>query len=962
MTPISTYRIQFNRDFPFASGEEIVPYLHQLGVTTLYASPLFKARSGSAHGYDVTDPGTMNPELGGEEGFDAFSEALRQRGMTLLLDIVPNHMAASPENLWWLHVLENGPSSEFANYFDIVWQTSSSGEPLENKVLLPILGGHYGTILENQELQVVRDEGEFYVAYWENRLPLDPKSYRAVLEQRYGILRDRLSTYPLAYREYEALIELTEEMPDRLTVDPELVERRRVGTTRLKAELQRLCETYPEINEFVDENLRLVNGTPGEPQSFDTLDHLMSAQAYRLAFWRVANAEINYRRFFDVADLVSMRIEDEEVFRARHERLIGLIGSDRLHGLRIDHIDGLHDPQGYLDRLQAFLAPARDELATGEQDTYILVEKILAEHEELRDDWLTAGTTGYDFLNLVNGLFIDSAATPKLTEIYERVSGIDLPFEEIAYQQKRRVMAELFSGDVRSLVTWLDQLSMYDRHGRDLTQREIGQALSELTARFPVYRTYTRDLEVEQQDRRWIEQAIEPAIEARPDLRRAFNLLRRILTLDFASSLPEEQKPGWLAFVMRWQQFAGPIMAKGHEDTALYIYHRFASVNDVGGEPGRIGVPVEEFHTRNAMQARDWPHAMNATSTHDTKRSEDVRARMNVISEMADEWGGRVERWRGLNARHKPEVDGVPLPDGNTEYLIYQTLVGAWPLLEDNLPEFRERLKQYLMKATREAKTHTSWINPNNEYEQAINAFVDAVLADGENAILTDFREFEQATRWYGALNSLSQALLKLTSPGVPDVYQGNELWDFSLVDPDNRRPVDYALRRSLLEDLQASPPDLAGLLTNWTDGRVKLWLTHAALTFRRDHAGLFVDGGYIPLEVSGPRAEHVVAFARRQDDDWAIVLAARLFATLATDAGLGIGDAPVGEVWSDTTVSLPEDAPDEWAGAITGRNVSAASRALLVADVLDVFPVALLKQNDTPPSRQGRSSQGRPS
>ena len=378
-------------------------------------------------------------------------------------------------------------------------------------------------------------------------------------------------------------------MPDRLTVDPELVDRRRDATTRLKAELQRLCETYPEINEFVEENLRLVNGTEGDPQSFDTLDRLISDQAYRLAYWRVANAEINYRRFFDVADLVSMRIEDEEVFRARHERLVALFANDRLHGLRVDHIDGLHDPQGYLERLQAFLAPARDELARGEQSSYILVEKILAEHEHLREAWPTAGTTGYDFLNLVNGLFIEPAATPTLTNIYQQVTGVRQPFEEIAYQQKRRVMAELFSGDVRVLVNWLDRLSLHDRHGRDLTQRELGQALTEVTSRFPVYRTYTRSLEVDDRDRDWVEQAIEPAIEARPDLRRAFNFLRRVLTLEFPSSLPEDQKPDWLAFVMRWQQFAGPIMAKGHEDTALYIYNRLISVNDVGGEPPGSG-------------------------------------------------------------------------------------------------------------------------------------------------------------------------------------------------------------------------------------------------------------------------------------------------------------------------------------------------------------------------------------
>lgn len=949
MTPIATYRIQFNKDFPFAMGEAIIPYLRDLGITTLYASPLFKARSGSMHGYDVTDPGQMNPELGGEEGFTSLSDSLRRHELTLLLDIVPNHMAASPENLWWLHVLENGPSSEYANYFDIVWQTSASGEPLESKVLLPILGGHYGTILESQELQVIRDSGELYVAYWDNRLPLDPKTYRVVLEQRYGILRDRLSHYPAAYREYESLIELTEEMPDRLTVDPDLVDRRRQATTRLKAELKRLCETYSEINEFVEENLRLINGVQGDPQSFDILDRLISDQAYRLAFWRVANAEINYRRFFDVADLVSMRIEDEEVFRARHERLIGLFASDRLHGVRIDHIDGLHDPQGYLERLQAFLSPARDELARGEHESYILVEKILAEHEHLREEWPTAGTTGYDFLNLVNGLFIDRSATPKLTEIYQSMSGIIQPFDEIVYQQKRRVMAELFSGDVRVLVNWLDRLSLYDRHGRDLTQREIGQALTEVTSRFPVYRTYTRSLEVDDRDRERVEQAIDPSIEARPDLRRAFNFLRRVLTLDVPSSLPDEQKPEWLAFVMRWQQFAGPIMAKGHEDTALYIYHRLASVNDVGGEPARIGVPVEEFHARNELQARDWPHAMNATSTHDTKRSEDVRARINVISELADEWGRRVERWRTLNTRYKRELNGAPMPDGNTEYLIYQTLVGAWPLDAEQAPEFRERLKQYLSKAAREAKTHTTWINPNQDYEEAVDRFVDAILTDDDNPFLADFREFEQTTRWHGALNSLTQALLKITSPGVPDIYQGNELWDLSLVDPDNRRPVDYGRRRSLLDHFASAPADPDELLAHWTDGRIKLWVTHAALTFRRANPDLFLDGEYVPLEARGPLADHLVAFARRREDAWAVVVAPRLYARLAEREGLPLGTAPIGEVWRATTVALPGDAPASWRGVIAPCMVESTNE-LRVADVLAAFPVGMLKGDSASP------------
>jgi (1->4)-alpha-D-glucan 1-alpha-D-glucosylmutase len=507
-------------------------------------------------------------------------------------------------------------------------------------------------------------------------------------------------------------------------------------------------------------------------------------------------------------------------------------------------------------------------------------------------------------------------------------------------------MAELFSGDVRSLVTWLDRLTVYDRHGRDLTQRELGQALTEVTSRFPVYRTYTRELEVDERDRAWIEQAIEPAIEARPDLRRAFNFLRRVLTLSFPSSLPEEQKPEWLAFVMRWQQFSGPIMAKGHEDTALYIYHRLAAANDVGGEPGRLGATVEEFHERNRLQLRDWPHAMNATSTHDTKRSEDVRARMTVISEIAGEWGKRVEHWQALNQRHKRDIDGAELPDRNTEYLIYQTLIGAWPLDDREVPEFRERLKQYLMKATREAKTNTSWIEPNTEYEESVNGFVDAVLAD--DAFLTDFRELERITRWYGALNSLSQVVLKVTSPGVPDIYQGNDLWDLSLVDPDNRRPVDYRLRGQLLNELRASPPNPADLLANWQDGRIKLWLTNAALAFRREHAELFLNGEYLPLEVSGPQADHLIAFARRQDDQVALIVAPRLYRRLAEDSRLALNDAPLGDIWQGTAIRLPDDAPTTWRQVLTDATITETAGSLPVADVLAAFPVAILSGNGT--------------
>ncbi|HUG13404.1 MAG TPA: malto-oligosyltrehalose synthase, partial [Thermomicrobiales bacterium] len=859
--------MQLHAGFNFRDAAAIVPYLHELGVTDLYASPILAARSGSTHGYDVVDPTRLNPELGGEDAFEELSEALNSLDMGLLLDIVPNHMSASTENPWWLSVLENGPSSEYANFFDIVWHQGASDAPRESRVLLPILGGHYGTVLESQELTVALDEGGLHVWYWETRLPLDPKTYRAVLELRFGTLKEKLGTYHPAFRDFERVIEITERLPDRQDVEPELVEERRRGTGLLKQEIWRLYTEFPDVHAHIDANIDEINGARDEPDSFDLLDRLLSEQAYRLAYWRVASQEINYRRFFDIADLVSMRIEDPDVFAARHLLLRDLAASGRISGLRIDHIDGLHDPEGYLRQLQEFLAPSRGARDANGEPFYVVVEKILAEGEDLRASWDVAGTTGYDFLNLVNGVLIDTDGLERLDELYRRLSGIENAFPDIVYHQKRKVMADLFSGDVRALVARLDRLSMYDRHGRDLTQRELGQALSEVAARFHVYRTYVRGYVVDAYDRQQIERAAAGAIEARPDLRRAFRFLRRVLLLEFPNLLPEEQKDEWQAVVMRWQQFSGPIMAKGHEDTALYIYNRLVSVNDVGGDPTHTGVTVEEFHEANQHRALHWPLTMNATSTHDTKRSEDVRARVNVLSELADEWDRSALRWQEINAPLRTTLNGQSVPDGNTEYLIYQTLVGAWPLDAAEVPAVVERLKGYLMKAGREAKVHTTWVDPHIEYEQRLDAFVDALLSPENDSFMREFLPFQRDVAWFGALSSLSQVLLKTTSPGAPDTYQGTDLWDFSLVDPDNRRPVDYALRADLQTTARSEPP--SRLLSHWRDGQVKLHVLGAALRTRRANPELFMSGEYIPLDVHGARRNHVVAFARRHGAAW---------------------------------------------------------------------------------------------
>ena len=953
MRPTATYRLQLTPTFGFDDAAALVPYLTRLGISHLYLSPILQARSGSQHGYDVTDATALNPELGGEESFARLTEAVAAHGLGILLDIVPNHMAASPENEWWWSVLENGQSSEYAEFFDIAWFESSSGMPLDRKVLLPILGNHYGVVLEAQDLKIEADERGLTVAYYDNRMPLDPKTYRLVLEQRYGLLKERLASDAAALRAWEGLIELCDEMPDRFTTDPADIRRRREETGRLKQQLWQLASTNDVVRAFLDENLALVNGQAGDPASFDTLDRILSDQAYRLAYWRVASTEINYRRFFDIADLVSMRVEDPEVSAARHARLAAMERAGQVTALRVDHIDGLHDPGQYLERLQTLMRGARAERGGADADYYVVVEKILAPGEDLPDAWPVAGTTGYDFLNLVTALFVDRDAEPKLDAIYRRVSGIDDSLAEIVYQQKRRVMADLFSGDVRALVVWLDRLTAWDRYGRDLGQREVGQALTELIARFPVYRTYTTPAGVRDVDRVIVEQAIDAAIQHRPELRRPLRFIRRVLLLEPAGYLEAGQEDERIPFVMRLQQFTGPVMAKGYEDTALYIYNRLIALNDVGGEPEVVGIDADAFHAAMADRAERWPATMNATSTHDTKRSEDVRARIAVISELADDWSGHVDRWRRANAPHRRDIDGALAPDGNTEYLIYQTLVGSWPLDDAGLAEFPDRLKRYLEKAGREAKQHTNWIDSNANWEEAVAGFVDAILAPDNRAFLDDFAPFQRQVAWYGALNALTQLALKATAPGVPDFYQGSELWDLSLVDPDNRRPVDFARRVELLDRLGSTNPTAS--LAEWRDGTVKLFVTRRLASYRREQRELFDNGAYLPLEVAGSRRDHVIAFARQHGDAWSVTIVPRLVATLARAAGLAGEAPPVGEVaWADTRVLLPEDAPARWRDVLTSATRD-TSGCLPLASLLASFPLAVLDgtaEAATPPDR----------
>ncbi len=880
--PTSTYRMQFHREFRFADAQRLVGYLNRLGIGDLYASPILTARTGSTHGYDVVDPTRLNPELGGEDDFHGLVEALRECGMGLLLDIVPNHMASSLENPWWVDVLKHGRTSPYASFFDIDWDSTVPG--LAGKVMLPVLGKPFGEALECGELQLVHGDDGFAIRYYDSCLPVSPASFELIHDSQ----------------------------------DPQRA-------------------------------VTIMNGLPGDPRSFDKLERLIEAQHYRLAYWQVARDIINYRRFFDVSELVSLRAEDPAVFKATHDRILQMVNRGEVTGLRIDHVDGLRDPAGYLERLQAALSD--QDAAERRNGFYVVVEKILALDEQIPDDWPVDGTSGYDFLNVLNGLFVDRRSADELDKIYGRLRGAEADFGELVYQRKLQVMRELFAGEIGRLADQLWELAARERDGHDLLRDDLEASVAEIIAHLSVYRTYTRSETVAPADRQRIADAVFMAWQRRPERDPALRFALKVLLLEYPETLDDAGRMRWLQFVMRWQQYTGPIMAKGFEDTSLYVYNRLISLNEVGGDPDPAGVPLSEFHAWCAARQDRWHGSISATSTHDTKRSEDVRARINVLSEIPDEWDTALARWQQLNREKKVLVHGLPAPDGNEDHLIYETMLGAWPFSENEVPEFRERMKAYLIKAAREAKTHTSWINQDPEYEDALTGFIDRIIPDDPgDPFLTEFRAFQRTTAFHGALNSLSQTLLKTSLPGVPDFYQGTELWDLSLVDPDNRRPVDYDLRAALLEDLLVSsgPELVEHLLEGWEDGRIKLFVIFNALRARRAQAELFSHGAYLPLRVNGDMSRHVVAFARRHGNEWAIVVAPRLTVELARQRDLPAAEAPLGErFWGEMSVTIPASAPDRWQSALTGERLaclaSGPARILPVAEVFSRLPVALL-------------------
>ena len=935
--PSSTYRLQFNRDFTFAQARALVPYLHALGITDCYASPYFQAGAESVHGYDITDHNKLNAAIGTREEYDAWIAELHAHGMGQVLDFVPNHMGVrETKNLWWADVLENGPSSPYAAYFDIEWQPLKP--ELRDKVLIPILGDQYGRVLERGELKVHYDAGRFFLRYFEHEFPIAPGTYRHVLEIALNQLQEHKDED--FYAELQSILTALEYLPRRTERDPDRIAERTREKEIIKRRLERRSLEAPLVEKAIEDALTKINGLPGDPRSFDALDALLSDQAYRLAFWRVASEEINYRRFFDVNDLAAIRMELPEVFDAAHELVFELIAAGAVTGLRIDHPDGLSLPNEYFEKVQRRAARVMGQRPPADgRSIYLLLEKILSGNEELRPDWPIHGTTGYDFMNDAIGVLVDVSAERAITTAFHKFIGHNLHFGHLIYAKKRMVMRLSLANDINVLGVMLDRLSEKNRWYRDYTLDSLTLAVRETIACFPVYRTYLAPgRPVSDIDRAVIERAIAAAKRRNPALEESvFNFLRDILLFRFAENIDEQGRMEQVEFVLKFQQTTGPVMAKGLEDTAFYIYNRLAALNEVGGEPQRFGLKPEEFHRRNLERQEKWPATLLATSTHDTKRSEDVRARMAALSELPELWRKSLGRWRTLNRRYKRQLEESEAPDSNEEYLLYQTLLGSWPLQSyrelnrEAQSEYCHRIQQYMAKALKEAKVNTSWVQPNEQWDSAVSEFVARLLDPSpKNRFLESFLPVAEEIARLGAVNSLAQTLLKLTAPGVPDIYQGNELWDLSLVDPDNRRPVAYEKRAQILQSLGKVRPE--ELLACWRDGRIKLYLTQRLLSFRREHPDLFARGRYRALESTGEFADCAIAFTRSFENQKLIAVAPRLSSR--------VGFPPIGDLWRDTAIVFP----DETGGRdlFTGREFTPSS-TLPLAQLFAQLPFAAL-------------------
>jgi (1->4)-alpha-D-glucan 1-alpha-D-glucosylmutase len=955
--------------------------LARLCVGDVYLSPLFRSREHSSHGYDVVDHNAIEPSFGDEAALGALVQELRQHGMGLLLDVVPNHMGINdPGNAWWIDVLENGEASRHAYYFDIDWD--SPARNLKHRVLLPFLGERFGIELEAGRLRLLYDDRRLQLSYHDRRFPLAPPSWPLVLEvvleeleeaesgeaksrepnplARCAIrdsaawlstLDSRLSTLT----ELESIATQLRNLPPGERRDEAALRERYREQRVARARLAKLLEDSPPVRAALDAALERINGEVGKPESFDLLETILDAQWYRLSYWRVASDEINYRRFFDINDLAAIRVEDDRVFEATHQLVARLLDKGWATGLRVDHPDGLYDPRQYFENLQSLFRRANQTNKDEEQPAlYVVAEKILSGDEQLPSDWPVSGTTGYDFLNLLNRLLVDEAGLAALREAYPRLTGVGQTAAEVLYESKKSIVQDVMSSEVNVLAARLYRIAQRHRSSRDFTLPAILRALREVIACVETYRTYLspRSWEAGEDDYRRVTSAARWAKRRNPTMPRSlFDFIASVLLLE-TPPLSKEQAEPRREFALKLQQVTGPVTAKGLEDTAFYRYYPLASLNEVGGELDTEPLSVAEFHRRMRHRASDWPHALSATATHDTKRGEDVRARLHVLTEAPEEWIEAVERWQETNRPRLREIDGQPAPSRNEQYLLYQTLVGTWPLEpldEAGREQYAERIERYMEKALREAKVHTSWLNPAPEYEEAALGFVREVLRPDAREFQDDLDRFARKIAGAGFVNGLAQTVLKATLPGVPDVYQGNELWDFHLVDPDNRRPVDFERRERLLAELERDfDRDALGcareLRAAWPDPRVKLFALWRALRLRGRWPEVFAEGEYLPLETTGVHAEHVLAFARRHGDRWAAAVVPLHFQSLRRKAAAANGRPGLPEVdWADTQVRLPDDAPRAWRHAFTNETLDLSAAAFDVAALFQALPAALL-------------------
>jgi (1->4)-alpha-D-glucan 1-alpha-D-glucosylmutase len=974
--PISTYRLQLHAGFPFAAAEHAAGYLARLGVGACYTSPSFAAGPGSTHGYDVCDHNAINPELGGDEAYGRFVACLEALGLGHVADIVPNHMGiGTGGNQWWRDVLENGPGAAAARFFDIDWTPVKTA--LHAKLLLPILGDQYGRVLERGEIRLAFVDGQLVLRYFEHELPVNPRYAPNVLRIAVGPLTAALGADSPQLHEFLSILTSLQNLPNNTEQDPEIGAERQREKEVARSRLSRLVGECPEVLAHIENAVREVNGEPGRPESFNALHDLLENQSYRLSYWRTASHEINYRRFFDVNTLAGLRVEDPEVFAATHALVVRLVQNGSIQALRVDHPDGLFDPARYFAMLQDAVGG----------DVYIVAEKILSGGETLPSAWRVAGTTGYNFLNDVNGLFVQGADSRRLRRAYAKLTGRTEPFADVLYDSKRLIMTTAMASELNVLAHAMERLASRSRRSRDFTLDTLRDAITEVVACFPVYRTYVDENGWTPGDRAVVERAIGRARRRNPAMEGSlFDFLREVVMSRSVEGADEprshDRRAGYppadqddvrerLRFTMKFQQYSGPVQAKGLEDTSFYRYNLLLSLNEVGGDAERVGRSADEFHAANARRLADHPFEMLATATHDTKLGEDTRARINAISELPDAWAREVSRWMRVNRAHRTLVDGEPAPDRNDEYRFYQALAGVWPaevVRQDDGPgsvrlkpaadePLVERLKAYMNKSVKEAKLHTSWLTPNEEYENAVASFVERTLTGaGAARFVPAFLPLASRIARAGLVNGLAQLTLKLGAPGVPDFYQGAELWDSSLVDPDNRRAVDFEHRGRLLDEidtvLAAGPEErsarIAVFLREWPEARIKLLLTAAGLRLRREQPDLFLRGRYVPLQTDVSVPAGIVAFARVLDARAALFIAPRLVVPLLSDA------QPVplgGEAWKTSRILLPPElASRTFTHRLTGVRLDTAAAGadawLFAGRVFEAVPIAILTAN----------------